>query len=52
MSVDSFESLDKELEKTKERGELSMIEIKCSIGACEALGRPTTIALEIHEGRV
>ena len=44
--VDSFDNLDKELEAAKERGELSLIEVKCSIGAREDLGRPTTTALE------
>lgn len=44
--VNSFEALDKELEAAKERGELSLIEVKCSIGAREDLGRPTTTALE------
>lgn len=44
--VDSFEALDEELEAAKERGELSLIEVKCSIGAREDLGRPTTTALE------
>ena len=44
--VDSFEALDKELEKAKKRNELSLIEVKCSIGAREDLGRPTTTALE------
>ena len=44
--VDSFDSLDKELEAAKSRKELSMIEVKCSIGAREDLGRPTTTALE------
>lgn len=46
VSVDSFEKLDVELEAAKERGELSLIEVKCSIGARENLGRPTTTALE------
>ena len=46
VSVDSFEDLDKELEAVKERNELSLIEVKCSIGARENLGRPTTTALE------
>ena len=45
-SVDSFEALDKELEAAKSRDELSFIEVKCSIGAREDLGRPTTTALE------
>ena len=44
--VDSFEKLDKELEAAKGRNELSLIEVKCSIGAREDLGRPTTTALE------
>ena len=44
--VDSFEALDRELEAAKERGALSLIEVKCSIGAREDLGRPTTTALE------
>ena len=45
-SVDSREGLDRELSAAKERGELSLIEAKCSIGAREDLGRPTTTALE------
>ena len=44
--VDNFDSLDKELEIAKNRKELSLIEVKCSIGAREDLGRPTTTALE------
>ena len=48
--VDSFENLDKELEAAKRRDELSLIEVKCSIGAREDLGRPTTTALENKEG--
>ena len=44
--VDNFEDLDKELEKAKGRNEMSLIEVKCSIGAREDLGRPTTTALE------
>ena len=44
--VDSFEDLDKELEAAKEKNELSLIEVKCSIGAREDLGRPTTTALD------
>lgn len=46
VSVDNFEALDRELEAAKSRNELSMIEVKCSIGAREDLGRPTTTALE------
>ena len=44
--VDSFADLDMELEIAKGRNELSFIEVKCSIGARENLGRPTTTALE------
>lgn len=33
VSVDSFEALDAELEAAKARNELSLIEVKCSIGA-------------------
>lgn len=46
ISVDTFEDLDRELELAKSRNELSLIEVKCSIGAREDLGRPTTTALE------
>ncbi|MBP5295131.1 MAG: phosphonopyruvate decarboxylase, partial [Lachnospiraceae bacterium] len=46
VSVDTFEALDRELEAAKARKELSLIEVKCSIGAREDLGRPTTTALE------
>ncbi len=46
VTVDNFESLDSELEIAKGRNELSLIEVKCSIGARENLGRPTTTALE------
>ena len=44
--VSDFEELDRELENAKNRHELSLIEVKCSIGAREDLGRPTTTALE------
>lgn len=44
--VDNFESLDNELNIAKNKNELSMIEIKCCIGAREDLGRPTTTTLE------
>ena len=46
VSVDSFEGLDKALMQAKETQELTFIEVKCSIGAREDLGRPTTTALE------
>ena len=44
--VDSFDALDRELAAAKARHELSLIEVKCSIGARDDLGRPTTTALE------
>ena len=44
--VDNFETLDNELKAAKNRNELSMIEVKCSIGARDDLGRPTTTASE------
>jgi len=44
--VNDFSQLDSELLAAKERKELSLIEVKCSIGAREDLGRPTTTALE------
>ena len=44
--VDNFDDLDKEMKAAKRRSELSFIEVKCSIGAREDLGRPTTTALE------
>ncbi len=47
--VDSFEALDIELNKAKVKNELSLIEVKCSIGARADLGRPTTTALENKE---
>ena len=46
ISVDSFDELDKALLAVKERNLLSLIEVKCSIGAREDLGRPTTGARE------
>ena len=46
VSVDNFKDLDDELEAAKSRNELSFIEAKCSIGARDNLGRPTTTALE------
>ena len=44
--VDSFEELDRALADAKEKPELSLIEVACSIGARDDLGRPTTTALE------
>ncbi len=49
VSVDSFSALDAELAAAKTRGALSLIEVKCSIGARDDLGRPTTTALENKE---
>lgn len=49
VSVDSFEALDKELHKAKNATELTLIEVKCSIGARDDLGRPTTTAKENKE---
>ena len=47
--VDTFEQLDQELKAAKERKALSLIEVKCAIGAREDLGRPTTTARENKE---
>ena len=44
--VDAFELLDAELEMAKDRNELSLIEVKCSIRPCDDLVRPTTTTLE------
>lgn len=44
--VDTFEDLDRELEVAKNKNEMSLIEVKCSIGSRDDLGRPTTTALE------
>ena len=49
VSVDSFESLDSELKAAKARHELTLIEVKCAIGARDDLGRPTTTAKENKE---
>ncbi|MCR5747488.1 MAG: phosphonopyruvate decarboxylase [Lachnospiraceae bacterium] len=49
VSVDTPEALDRELEAAKERKELSLIEVKCAIGARDDLGRPTTTAIENKE---
>lgn len=47
--VDTFEDLDRVLMEAKNGQELSFIEVKCSIGAREDLGRPTTTARENKE---
>lgn len=46
VSVDNYSNLDKELFNAKKLNKLSFIEVKCSIGAREDLGRPTTTAQE------
>ncbi|RKM60404.1 phosphonopyruvate decarboxylase [Butyrivibrio sp. CB08] len=46
VSVNTFDDLDQELALAASRDELSFIEVKCSIGAREDLGRPTTTAIE------
>lgn len=46
VSVHNFDGLDRELERAKSRNELSFIEVKCSIGSRNDLGRPVTTALE------
>ena len=49
VSVDNFEDLDRELNKIRTRNELSLIEVKCDIGARADLGRPTSSAIENKE---
>lgn len=49
VSVNTFKNLDMELDLAKNRGALSLIEVKCSIGARNDLGRPTTSAIENKE---
>ena len=44
--VGSLEELDRELRAAKENNDLSLIEVKCKIGARADLGRPTTTAIE------
>ncbi len=46
VSVEDYERLDEELLKAKDREGLSFIEIKCSIGSRDDLGRPTTTPIE------
>lgn len=50
ISVSTFEELDKYLNEVKNSNVLSLIEVKCAIGARENLGRPTTSAKENKEG--
>lgn len=49
VSADNFDDLDRELSNAKTRNALSLIEVKCCIGARKDLGRPTTTALENKE---
>lgn len=44
--VNNFNDLDKELQAANNRDTLSLIEVKCSIGAREDLGRPTVKTLD------
>lgn len=44
--VDDFEALDKELKAAKNKNELSLVEVKCSIDSRNDLGRPKTPPLE------
>lgn len=48
--VASLEELDRELSSAKDRTELTMIEVLCSIGARANLGRPTTTPQENKKG--
>ena len=45
-SVDNAEELDKALEEASLSRGLSLIEVKCAIGARDDLGRPTTTAMD------
>ena len=49
VSVDSFDALDAALERAKNASGLALIEVKCSIGARDDLGRPTTTARQNKE---
>lgn len=44
--VDTFDALDEELKNAKKRNGLCFIEVKCSIGARDDLGRPKTTPAE------
>ena len=46
VSVENFEELVRELSVVAKRNELSLIDVKCAIGARNDLGRPTTTAKE------
>ena len=49
VSVDRFDQLDAALKDAKNADCLTLIEVKCSIGARSDLGRPTTTAIENKE---
>ena len=49
VSVDNLNDLDNEINQVKNLNNLSLIEIKSSIGARKDLGRPTTTAIENKE---
>lgn len=49
VSVDNADDLDIELKKAKESQGLTLIEVKCAIGARDNLGRPTTTPIENKE---
>ncbi len=44
--ADNFTDLDRELRDSKQRHGLSMIEVRCALGARSDLGRPTTTPVE------
>ncbi len=46
VKVDNFDDLDKQLKFLKQNNCLSLLEVKCSLGARADLGRPTTTALQ------
>lgn len=46
VSVDNFEDLDRELKTVKMNDCLSLLEVKCALGARKDLGRPTTTTIE------
>jgi len=48
-SVNNYNYLDKVLKEVKNSNKLTFIEVKCSIGAREDLGRPTTSAKQNKE---
>jgi phosphonopyruvate decarboxylase len=52
VSVDDYAQLDRELERARDSGQLSFIEVKCAIGSRPDLGRPTLTAKENKENFV